>query len=526
MANQTLQSTNFTINFDPVALPKSPTRASALFSVIESEFTDLCDWFGVTSGFGTGNRVNVNFVGSLSSGGANNFGYKGDGTTTINLISRETDPSDTNAASIVRMSFVAEFVEVLMSYRNTLGPETWNAGYSHGEGLSLMCAQLRFKGGYYASYPGGWVNSWVQLVDRNTAGRDWISNVKKTDGDAESYGCSLLFLFYLKSQLGYSMQDIVQKAGNTLELTYKNLTGKTGAMAAFSAFIDPYFPPGNTPALASDNPFPLLGAGQREVDIEPSTAAYGGVYTVRSGADDVSPGLLCPKKHYRFDILRTPQVLTCVATGKGFAQPVYRWRVNGVDVPNSGAINPMSTVTIDTPEVAGLVTTKTVPVTISCTVTPATFSSTLVMTFGGAVEHIDLVIEAFAHEKYASVEETSDIDWMTVDNEKIQWEPQYYIDRDACAKRWRDLVHRYVRYDPFFDILHTLPDPAPDYARVFRQLEQLSSAVMRLHEQQPEEARQIEINIEQAIGVNATLLHDIGRLGRMTRNQEQPQQRI
>ena len=62
MANQTLQSANFTINYDPAALPKSTTRANALFAVIENEFATLCGWFGVTGGFGAGNRVVVNFV--------------------------------------------------------------------------------------------------------------------------------------------------------------------------------------------------------------------------------------------------------------------------------------------------------------------------------------------------------------------------------------------------------------------------------------------------------------------------------
>ncbi len=520
MANQILQSTNFTLNFDPALLPKSPKRATALFAIVESEFTALADWFGVTGGFGTGNRIIVNFVGSLTSGGANNSGYKGDGTTTMNLISREADSSDTNAASIVQMSFVAELVEIFMGYRNTQGPETWNAGYSHGEGLSLMCAQLRFKAGYQAAY-GTWVNPWLQLPDRDAASHDWITNPKTTDSDSESFGCSLLFLFYLRSQLGYSMQDIIQKGGSTLETTYKNLTGNSGAITAFRNLINPFFPIGNTPQLKTDNPFPLLKGNQRQVDIDTQTAPLSAPYTVRSGTAEANLGIFCKKQSYHFDILSTPQKVTCVASAKGFGQPVYKWRVNGVDVPSSSTISPVADVTLDDPALPKQSVTKSIPVPIQCAITSDAFTSTLVMTFNSTVEHIALVIEALANEKFASTDVTSLTEWVTVDNEALQWEAQYYKDRAACDAKWRDFVNTHVRFDPFFNILHTLPDPPRDYARVFRQLEQMSAAVARLHERSPEDARTMEKAIEQAVGINASILHDIGKLGRTNANRAQ-----
>jgi hypothetical protein len=520
MANQTLQSTNFTINFDPVVLPNSPKRANSLFRVVEQEFTTLISWFGVTGGFGPGNRVNINFVGSLPSGGANNFGYKGDGTTTMNLISRESDPNDTNAAAIVRMSFVAEFVEILMSYRNTQGPETWNASDSHGEGLSLICAQLRFPAGYQAAY-GTWVNPWLQLPDRDAAAHDWITTPEKSDSNSESFGCSLLFLYYLKSQLGYSISDIIQKGGSTLDITYKNLTGQSGAITALRNLINPYFPVGNTPTLATDNPFPLLRGNQREVNIDPETAPFGRPYTVRSGEVVISPGIFCEKKLYHFDIFSTPQMLTCVATAKGFGQPVYKWRVNGVDVPASGSISPVTSVTMDDPTLPNLSVTNSVPVPIQCAITSDAFTSTLVMTFNFTVKHIAVVIEAFANEKFASTDVTSDIDWITVNNETLIWDEQYNKDRSACEERWHDFVHRHVRYDPFFNILFTLPDPPDDYRRVIRQLEQLSLAVRRLYERSPEDAHMMEQAIQRAVGVDSVVLHVIGQMGRSTPDQEQ-----
>ena len=132
-------------------------------------------------------------------------------------------------------------------------------------------------------------------------------------------------------------------------------------------------------------------------------------------------------------------------------------------------------------------------------------------------------MEAFAHEKYASADETGGIDWLTVGNELLDWEQAYDDDRAQCEARWRDLVRRYVRFDPFFNILHTLPDPPDDYRRVLVQIEALSQAVRRLESHSHEDARQVETAIEQAIGINATVLHDIGRLGHITRAGHQGQ---
>lgn len=62
MANQTLQTTNFTIRYDPAVLPNSPKRADALRRVCESELAALEGWFGVSGGFGTGNRITINLA--------------------------------------------------------------------------------------------------------------------------------------------------------------------------------------------------------------------------------------------------------------------------------------------------------------------------------------------------------------------------------------------------------------------------------------------------------------------------------
>jgi hypothetical protein len=152
-------------------------------------------------------------------------------------------------------------------------------------------------------------------------------------------------------------------------------------------------------------------------------------------------------------------------------------------------------------------------VPITCAITDAIFQSNLIVIFPSTVAHIDLVIEAVAHEQFASPElETGGIDWITVHNEQLVWEPQYYKDRKACEARFRHIVESYVNFDPFFDILHTLPDPPEGFGRVVRQLEQLSIAVKRLERSAPADARKIEHVVERTLGISPRVLHEIGRL--------------
>lgn len=72
-------------------------------------------------------------------------------------------------------------------------------------------------------------------------------------------GCSLLFLYYLFSQLGFSINAIVAAGANTLGGVYRNLTGDTAdPFPFFKQLLDTSFP--GTSIITSgnlDNPFPL-----------------------------------------------------------------------------------------------------------------------------------------------------------------------------------------------------------------------------------------------------------------------------
>jgi hypothetical protein len=141
---------------------------------------------------------------------------------------------------------VAEEVEVFEAAQAS----GWNCGDTNGEGLSRVLAEDLYPGtlDYYHT-----ADAWLD------SGRpDYVTNGIGNDGDPESNGCAVVFLYYLRYVLGYEWTAIVQAGGFTLEQTYQNLTGQIGGYAALRNCVDPLYPPGSPSGLTSDNPFPAF----------------------------------------------------------------------------------------------------------------------------------------------------------------------------------------------------------------------------------------------------------------------------
>jgi hypothetical protein len=253
-------STNYIVQFDD-GDPNNQAQgmATAIAGIVESEHSALTSWFNITTGFGTSDRITVN-VKSISSGGANNFGYSSGGGSVINVNFLPTGftSSQNTANEVARMMFVNELVEIFMDFNNQKsGNTTWVAGHSDGEGLSQICGIIRFPVGHYAAYR-SWVNNWLSSSRPN-----WVSSNESTDGNAVSFGCALLFLYYLRDQLGFTIQQIIQNGGATLVDLYKNLTGdNSDPFAYFANAVNSVLPGTQTlpesNTEAADDPFPIF----------------------------------------------------------------------------------------------------------------------------------------------------------------------------------------------------------------------------------------------------------------------------
>ena len=267
MSLQKFLSPNFQVQVDPAKFPGNPTIAtvaSNMPKLCEADYAILAGWFGVAvgAGLGPGNRVIVTLIPDIS--GAVNQGY----STSHPKISINGN----NATDMIMMLFVNEMIEVLMSYK---GP--WVENDSGGEGLSRLAGNLLHPAsaptgtganvfGWLASNPATDITAPKAEIEFR---QDWITKNFKggalkqgghTDGDEDAYsiGCSMLFLSYLNTQLGYTMPQIIQHAGASLTSTYKKLTGdKGGGIPQFRQVIDRAFP-SPTVGNGSDNPFPLF----------------------------------------------------------------------------------------------------------------------------------------------------------------------------------------------------------------------------------------------------------------------------
>lgn len=157
------------------------------------------------------------------------------------------DAFDGTDADLVRMLMVAELVEVFEATQNA----GWDCGASNGEGLSRVLATEQ-----YPQQLDGFATaaSWLDSPDRP----DFVNQSDPTDQNALSTGCAVLFLNYLRYQLGYTWPAIVGAAGSTLRQTYDTLTGTSDdPFPAFAALLEESFPAGTPSGLTTDNPFPL-----------------------------------------------------------------------------------------------------------------------------------------------------------------------------------------------------------------------------------------------------------------------------
>jgi hypothetical protein len=285
-------TTNFQVQYEDT-LPNQAqviANANALLGVIENEFMITTGWFNTPSGkFGTGNRqvVNLNLAATPTSfPGANNTGYG----NAINLDAQNIS-GDPATDGRVQMVFMNEWVEILMSLSNG----KWNASDSSGEGLSQYCGILQFPIGHY-NYYGSFVNSWLSST---RSGIYVTGSPEGTDKNPVSYGCALLFLFYLNVQLGFSTSEIIQKGASTLSGLYTNLTSDAiDPFLFFKETVDAAFPGTSTITKGNlDNPFPLPSSRslstQRYIVALPPEQRTGSIRSLltRSGKHTLRPTL-------------------------------------------------------------------------------------------------------------------------------------------------------------------------------------------------------------------------------------------
>jgi hypothetical protein len=221
-----------------------PARTNALIAAAENDFTLMSGWFGnIALTVATPITVNVSPGGYASAGWG----------PPIRLT-----PGDASDANLCRYLLVSEVTEMFMMAQGKgwFAPDNSNEG-SAGEGLSrFLASQFLVSIGLSPAMPGfDLANSWM-----NSTRGDFVNHIDTGDhGIDAKTGCSILFIYYLFSQLGFTIEQIVAAAAFQLSGVYANLTGDSGdPFPFFKQLLDTAYPGTATIGGTNpDNPFPL-----------------------------------------------------------------------------------------------------------------------------------------------------------------------------------------------------------------------------------------------------------------------------
>jgi hypothetical protein len=221
----------------------------ALADTAERDFATMTGWFSGATPQGGPIDTKIN----LALGGASN-----DNLNNVNL--RLGATADFNLA---RATLVMEVMEIFMAV-NKFG---WKPGDSSGEGLSQLGAFTIYpdqRG--ILNGPQVWLDTSINPTPAKPSRPDFVNITEAFDGNFTSFGCALLFLYFLRSHLGFSMKAVVSAHASSLEQVYFNLTRDRGGFQTFSNILEGRFPSGTACGLVgSADPFPLPSGARLSV---------------------------------------------------------------------------------------------------------------------------------------------------------------------------------------------------------------------------------------------------------------------
>jgi hypothetical protein len=522
-----------TFHFDVKYDDNSPTArgiAQKVLETCEDDFQFFYRLFNVQAhdlgmDFGPTNTIQI-IVKPLDGAGASNQGFKADGTTSIAI-------NDSCTVEQGPMAMVAELVEIFMVYNNLKSNNpTWMAHNSDGEGLSQYCQYLRYPE-IYQTLGQNCVNTWFRI----NSNVDILTEPAQTDGDDASTGGTLLFLFFLETQLGFSPADIIQEAGSSPAETFTKLTGRGGGPDEFKGLIERFFhmDPLHRPPLVRDNPFPLLDADQRSCSLtyqtepspptgavryqtEPPLPIHKGrssklveVVPFRRGYFESSPLFYCPPSGpFWFTIFWSPQKVTMGTALRGFGIPAVKWFVDGVELLPGAERNPREEkalipgVQIQVHDAPNVVRSETVDLDITYL---ASANDTLAPSWSftlNARGTFNVTVRAEISDQFVDPDQFISCDvTLEIRNEVIHVDPAYTRHMEQCQQTLRGLT----RHDrPLRNLIRALPDPPPFYARAFHDLQEAAKEVQSLRRAKPELAVKLEEQIQRSWGISAAAL--------------------
>ncbi|MBV9196095.1 MAG: hypothetical protein JO168_18320 [Solirubrobacterales bacterium] len=242
--------------------------AAALMNACDSDYVLMDGWFG-----GIGSpwselmtvQIKAGFTGKSGGTGASWTDLGSPVTLTTGL--NPHDPTATVSLWFVRYLLVSEVVEMFMKkqHKDWYGGEWYDYGNegSAGEGLSrFLAAQFLLLNGQSLQIAAGYDIAWTWLQSKDRG--DYVNHVDGGEnGFKPQVGCAILFIYYLFTQLGFTIDRIVAAGAKSLSGVYRNLTDdRSDPFPYFKAMLDAAYPGASTiqaadPNTNLDNPYPL-----------------------------------------------------------------------------------------------------------------------------------------------------------------------------------------------------------------------------------------------------------------------------
>ena len=488
--------------------PDALSNLEAVVAIAERDFATLAGWFGIpTDAPFRQVEVRINQTG----GGGSNGGYQTDLGINISGIARRSDPMV--ADEIVRQIFVAELAEIMMSYRGqtVAGSGPWHAGDSTGEGLSRVMGAELHPVGYYgggfatlASWTGNGAPDWVNATFTGNA-------VFAGDTFWPSFGCAVVFLYYLHTQRGLDWGAIIAAEGATLQEKYASLGYTDDGFTAMTGLLTTFFGTLANVSTVDDDPFPLFPDYRRSLFLSTQETVLGPDRAGPIGTVTIRPGAMCPAGSYEFAEFGTDHACTVDCVAEGYAMPAFAWQIAGVNVPagSSGVATPLG-VTVAAapvdPAAPGASAAET-PAQLMVQLAPSSDhqpDGQLVITdVSGRRETLALHVTVSVTETTAPAEPvlTASI-WGTLSTARVIYDDAYYRDRRRCLDGLTALLHKLLvaRPPPYIDDIR--PDPDPIYRLAADTILAVRESLPDLEKLAPNQAAAIRDGLADAFGVD------------------------
>jgi hypothetical protein len=463
------QTTHFIVRYDDAVGAPALAVANSVLRQCEADLLRLSFYLPFRLG-GAGDpftrppidvQVVNNPLGGPGFSSADNNGHF-PGRQSIIRINPFSAPGVTISDDFAGFAFVAEMAELIMvSY-------AWDAGSSQGEALSRVMAEE-----LHPSSTLNFVNQWLSWPRPRP---DWINNNEPSDGiivrgdlDQTAFGCGMIFIYFLRYQLGFPYDQICMAGGSLLSDRYRNLTGANDDPAAgVNKLLDDHFGNGAI-NLVSNNPFPLYEGSARQVSLAFAKPVAQPFPLAESGHAHVQPFFNCPAADYPYNVYGWRVTQTVTATTRGIGLPTFQWRVNGklLTGGGSGASGDTVSAQVDVPDPQrpGLPQHQTETFIFDYEIKDifdaAGGRSALTVTNRGRHGDYRLDIQVEADETSVPTGAVTAKQSLTLRTRTIEYGGGYGADQERCEKAFERAIAGRVRVQESLNLLFTLPDPPP-----------------------------------------------------------------